>query len=531
VGRVGGEDIKLAEYELYIRALSDTLRGSLTDQEILRVQQQAWQNLIADRIWAHFLKAEGITATDDEVFEILKANPPPGLTDEEALKTDGKFDPQKYWAILAAPQNRPYFEQYAQQLKRYLLQEKGRWDILLSYRLTHPQAQEFAAWEETGVKATYLYLGPKLIQEELKPGPGELEAYYEAHKEELKRPKRYWLRYLFFPKSPAAADSAAAQSTIEEAYETLRSGEEFGWVARDFSEAPLDTNWRSINSLDPQSRTVVESLRLGTFSKPFLISQGFRILRLDDRNNDSVKLSMIAVNLRCSRETLDSLRQGMEQIRARAGKEDLDSLGTELGLAVRSLPPITEGEVYFPGLLDPTPLETFLAHIRIGGVSEPLRGQNGYFLFKLERMEPAGPPKFEEVEHFVEARWADLERQKRLKQYGAPLLEELMAGASLEAVAAQNPELRLDSLSSSSFQDCRSQWGAELAGALYALEEGETVKVETEWGVFIIRCDLRTRSAASKTALEQFIEEAITQISRQLFAPHRVEDYRDAFFY
>lgn len=110
-------------------------------------------------------------------------------------------------------------------------------------------------------------------------------------------------------------------------YERLRSGEDFGVLAKQFSEDPGsalsggDLNWIDPNSLVPTFREEMARTAIGALSKPFESQFGWHVLQVLDRRSTDSSAQMReqqAVNLLRNRQYDEELQTWLRQIRDEA---------------------------------------------------------------------------------------------------------------------------------------------------------------------------------------------------------------------
>ena len=120
----------------------------------------------------------------------------------------------------------------------------------------------------------------QLIDTEIKAkiyvNPNEVTDYYNAHRDEYKRPERIDLDSIFVPKGK---DPAAAKTKIEKALDQIKSGKDFRKVAESTSSAPALGTFEK-GKLLPQLETSVWSLAAGQISGVIEVDDGFYILKV-----------------------------------------------------------------------------------------------------------------------------------------------------------------------------------------------------------------------------------------------------------
>lgn len=538
IGRVGKHAITLREYESYIqRAMAkfEEEGRQPTQKEIEEIREYAWQQIISDKVFGDYLKREGIGVTDEEVFEIMKSNPPPQLMDKEELKTDGKFDIKKYQQVLADPRNRTFFQAYALDLKRIVPKEKLHWDIASSYRLTRSEINEILNKAGTSIEATYLFFGPEVIKNIPQPTEAELQSYYQTHKDKYQRPEERRLKFVLFFTLPSSSDSLQAKETIEEAYEDIKDGEDFYDVGLDYSDSGIDTVGGNLKELEEDTRKVLENLKVSEVSPPFRTSFGWVIAKVIQRKGDNIRIARIMVHLQPSRETLDSLHTLIEDFRKQAKRTPLKNLCKKFGIdPPRDMPPVTSKGLYFPFVPDENPIITFAQKAKEGDISYPIRGKSGYFLFKLTEVIPPHLATMEEVKGNLKKDWLKEKTKELIKNYAQGVYGRLRGGMSLERVVKEDPKIVIKKEKFSSFYDALKRKGPEFAGALYTLKENNTSGVVmADRGGFILRCDKREKKEVSdpNIALKGEMDKVAKEISKGIFKPPRIEDFRAEFFY
>ncbi len=540
-GKVGKKKITREEYHNTLdyftyKFLKEKQVRDLSEEDRENLHNQVWQYLVNEKVWSDILKQEKIKVTDAEIYEIMKANPPPELRENPELMTDGKFDQEKYLNVMANPENRAYFMVYARELVDMLPKEKLRIDITSMYRVTNGEVQDALARENSKVKATYLYFSPKVIKEQYTPTEKEIKEYYEKYKKEYEIPETRRLKYVFFPRRITAEDSLDAQRQIEDIYNTIKPEEDFSLLIRDFSDTPTETaaTWFAKNSFDSTTKLVLDSLKPGMISKPFLSNEGWQIINLADKKKDSVKLKRIVIKVKITSTTTAAVQDSMNKFLERARHENFDTLCQEFGLAPRETRVVKGRPVTFPGLYTTSQLQDFAFRAKRNDISEPMRGRGGYYIFRLEGIDKASYQPLDRVKTMIEWRIRREKDKDKIRTIAEAVYKKLFAGKTMAEIVQEDSTIELQQDSFTSFTQCRGAKGAEFAGALYALKPKETSGViTTDWGSFIIHCD--ERLAVNNTTAEDFRNQQQQAVSNRLFTEilktPEIFDYRNVYFY
>ncbi len=110
----------------------------------------------------------------------------------------------------------------------------------------------------------------------------EIITFYEENKSAFLMPEQVKISQILMQVST----DNEAEKNIEEVFQKLKSGEDFSSLARIYSQGPNasmagDLGFIYIEQLQPQIRKVISELKVGEFTKPFLTSAGYHIMKLE----------------------------------------------------------------------------------------------------------------------------------------------------------------------------------------------------------------------------------------------------------
>ncbi|MEO0131873.1 MAG: SurA N-terminal domain-containing protein [candidate division WOR-3 bacterium] len=542
LAKVGDKKITIQEYQSVLNYLREKNKfekklKELSPQDEDRIKQEAWQYLTTAKVWEDILKKSKIKVTEQEIIEIIRANPPQELRNNPEFQTaDGKFDYEKYQNYIFAPENRAQLVFYAQELIDGLPREKFRLDVINAYRVTSNEITDAKLKDHTYIKASYLYIGPRIFgANRITIDEKELKDYYQKNRKKYSKEKRYRLRYIYFPLRITARDSNEYRREIEEIYKYTQN-ESFTSLIKEFSDIPTDTvaYWVKLKDLDSITRVSILALKNDSITEPFLVGNTFKIIKVDKKAKDSVLIRKIMRTIQVTQESEGLLLDSIREFLSKAKTNELDSVCQEYGFLLRDLPPWTKERINFPALYNQYQLKEFALHSKPKAISEPLKARNGYYVFQLAEIEPAGFEPFDKVKSNIE--WT-LRREKEkelMKNYAEQIMNKVTARKSLEEIAQEDTLIELHVEEFNSFRECRNRKGSEFAGALYALDPGEIYGVlATDIGSFIIRCDQKQ----VKDEFDELIfrENRRTEIGNRIFQDAtkqpEIIDYRDERFF
>lgn len=540
VGKVGNKNITLQEYNnamdyLTLKYKTENKVRDLTKQDEERLRQETWQYLTQSKIWQDILKKSRIKITDPELIEIIKANPPQELRSRPELMTNGEFDLEKYQQYMFSEENRLYLTLYARELVDGLPREKFRLDVVNSYRVTSNEIAEAMKKENTSIKLTYLYFGPKVLAARYTPTEQELKQYYEKNKEKYIEQTRYRVRYVFFPLSTTSRDSLELERQMSDIYQYAKA-EDFATLIKEFSDTPNDTQarWIKIKDLDEFSRNAINASTSDSITPPFLAFNNWQIIKVDKKTKDSLLIRRISKTIQVTRETEYALNDSINNFLGKVHSTEFDTLCLVYGLLPRELPPMNKERISFPSLYNQNELKSFILSAKPKQVSKSMKGRGGYYLFQLTALEPKKVQTLEQVKSSIEWQIRKDQEKELMREYAETAMQKARNRIPLEEIAQTDSLIELQNEMFNSLRECRNRKGSEFAGTAYALNPGETYGVlATDIGSFIIRCNEKTENPEFDELI--FRENRKTEVGNRIFQQAlkqpEIVDYRDANFF
>jgi parvulin-like peptidyl-prolyl isomerase len=378
--------------------------------------------------------------------------------------------------------------------------------------------------------------------------PADVQRYYAAHPEEFSRPPLARVAFVSLAKTASAADSAEIEAEFREVAEQAAAGEDFGELATIYSDAPSasrsgDLGLVTMGTLRPDFEDALSGLEPGEVSQPFLTSDGWQLLELEEkkRENGETKLRLRQIQMRIepSDETLARLLDRMDEVAADASESGLLAAAAATGLEVRESGTFPRSPV-IPGLGE-LPRGAYWAHeAKKGDVSPVLETDDAYYVLTLLEKIPGGTSPLAEVRGRIEATLRMEEARRLAKEHAESVRSELVAGATMEALARTDTLLTLSQAGPFGPGDYVPEVGStgEFHGAAFALEEGQYGPVvETRRGFFILRLLSVEQGEAppeSGEATERILAAARARLQQEWFAMlvdrADIEDDRDRFY-
>lgn len=519
VGKVNGREISYITWLNLANSLAQqreqALGRALNLDERREIEDQAFEQLVAEILLAEEYRRRGIRVSEAEIVQAAQTSPPPALMQEPSLQTDGRFDIEKYQRLLRSPQARqgglllqlesyyrseiPKAKLFDQIAGEVFVSDAKLWDL---YRDGHDSAQ-----------VTFVAFDPATVPDSaVRIDEADIRRYYETNKARFKRNARALLSILAIPRVVSAADTAAARARASALREEILKGARFEEVARresaDSASAGSggDLGMSSRDRFVPEFSRVAFSLRPGEISQPVLSPFGFHLIKVEARKGDSAHVKHILVPIRqsdSSARATDRLADQLARLAASATQpQRFDSAARALGLK----PDTVQAEEGRPvltrfGVAAGVSAWAF-GGARPGETSELFDTEQAYFLARLDSLTPGGTVPYEELREEIRA----FLLRRRKAEALVPKARELAAAAAKEGLEAAARARGLEVQKSALFTRTSFVPGLgrlnEAVGAAFALPVGVVSEpIVTDDGVFVLRVDRRVE--ASREAWEK----------------------------
>ncbi|HEY6947769.1 MAG TPA: SurA N-terminal domain-containing protein, partial [Gemmatimonadales bacterium] len=216
VGKVNGQAIDARVYQQQVQQATEARQRqsqqSLGLDDYQAIRDDVWDQFVTNELLQSEYKRRAIHVTEQEIVEAIRNEPLPEFFRLPEFQTDGKFDLGKYQKWLGssvAQQFLPAMEdQYRDQLERAKLFRAVTADVYLS----DPALWERYRDEHETVRVDLAAIVPAAAVPDsaVQVTPAEIQAWYDAHKTELDRPKTVFTSFIGISRIPDASDTAAA---------------------------------------------------------------------------------------------------------------------------------------------------------------------------------------------------------------------------------------------------------------------------------------------------------------------------------
>lgn len=313
---VGGHEISDRDvsrvYEQSMASLVD-----LGDIDEKQLRHEALERLIRDEVIAQAAQERNLIISDEDVRSYIQTAP--------YFQTDGKFDKDKYKAMLAGQGLNP--AGFAEQVRHSLLLSQFQKGVALSGFVTPDQVDAMVRLSRQEREIEFITIPIKKSEREIPQS--EIEAYYQTHLEEFRIPEKVSIDYILVSLAELAKGITATEEDLRKAYEEqkagfseperrrvshilvsadgkadqddaallgkanalrdrLAKGEEFAKLAKESSADPAsaakggDLGYLTQSGFDPAFAEAAGKLKQGELSEPVKTSFGYHLIKLTE---------------------------------------------------------------------------------------------------------------------------------------------------------------------------------------------------------------------------------------------------------
>lgn len=417
---------------------------SVTLDERDQIANQAFEQLVSDVLLRQEYKRRGIIVTDDEIRAAALNSPPPQLMQSPDLQTDGQFDPEKYKRFLSSSVARQegMLVQLEQYYRNEIPKEKLYDQVAVDVYLPDTHLWERYRDSHDSSQVSFVLFSPDRIPDsEISVSDDEVRAYYDAHKKDFDRPGRAKLSFVVIPRQVTAADSAAVRAHALALRAKILGGEKFADVAKaESADSGSAANGGSVGS-GGRGRFVkpfedaAYALKPGEISQPVLTQFGYHLIKLDSRKGDELSVSHILLKIDQTEAEATATDRKADSLSKMAASIDqpqkLDEAARTLKLQILHAWATEGTPLTVNGKLIPSIAPWAFKGVKQGETSELFDTDDGYYLARLDSLQPAGTTPIEQAKDEIRRR---LMTDKKLEKLGtqARNFAKLAAAGSLE---------------------------------------------------------------------------------------------------
>lgn len=302
-------------------------------------------------------------------------------------------------------------------------------------------------------KVKYAVLDLSKADADVKLTQDDLRAYYDQHREEYRVPEQIKVSHIWI-KMPLPGDDgkvddkkvAEAQHRADDLAGQLKNGAKFDDLAKKYSEDTGSANvggslgWIGRGQMTPEFEKAAYALSKGQISGVVKTSDGFHIIRLDDKQDAHMK-SLDEVKAQIEPVLKHQKAQQIAQRKADALVQQARAQGLDAAAAAQGVPVITSDffsrKDMLPGL---GPAPQFMDAVFTAQEKAPpdqASASSGIVVFQLLGIKPAATPTFEEIRSRVEDEFKNERSNILLTQKAQELSDRAKAEHDLKKAAKE----------------------------------------------------------------------------------------------
>jgi peptidyl-prolyl cis-trans isomerase D len=543
VGSVDGVDITYDRWDTQVRALSAQEQqrrgaGNLTQDDMRRIEDIAFQQIVDSILLAREYQRRGITVTDREIQYAAVSMPHPDLAQNPDLQTEGRFDPEKYQRLLQSPMARQqgltqFLEQYYRtEIPRQKLFEQ----IAAGVYLTDARLWRIWQDERDSARVSYVAFRPAVVPDSAaRVTDDEIRRYFDSHRSDFgERPGRAVLSLISIARPITAADSAATRERALALRAEILGGVPFDTVARRESSDSASAAQGGLlgtvarGAFVPEFDRVAFALRPGEVSQPALTQFGYHLIKVDAKKGDSITVRHILLPITqsdSSAQRITTLADSVADVAAAA--EDptrLDSAARRFNLPVARAV-ATEGE---PLMWNGRYVQDLGAWAfrgsRVGDISDIVDAPDAFYLARIDSLDAGGAIELDDVREEIRRTLINRKKVDALEPRARRITDAVVSGKTLEQAAQENGATveKTGLFTRVSLVPGIGRLN-EAVGAAFGLPVGATSQpIKTDDGVFVIRVDARVNAdrAAWEAQKDQQRQQLLLRLRRQ-----RIQDF------
>ncbi len=490
--QVGDHVVTEQQFLREVRENEQRLRNLYGDQweqfrSMVNIAEQTAQQIIQRELLMEEARKAGLVVSERELQDQI-------LSYQAFRRKDGSFVGQDIYArILRANQTTP--EQFEARLREDLLIQKLQNTVRQAVLLSDEEVEQEIRKRRETADLDVIVIPVRQFLGEVTAGDAEVQAYYEAHRDEFTRPEQRVIRYLVvetntlrrllpvndaeiksyyedhideFKESeqaharhilirvvPGAGPDADAEAKVraEQVAKLARSGVDFATLAEKHSEDPGsrsrggDLGWFGRGSMVKEFEDAVFGAKPGDIVGPVKSQFGYHIIRVEgfrparvkplDEVKDEVRFRLLE-----SRAAAEAERRAAELARAiERERPDTDEAWQKIAdedEAVASFvsPPFGADEV-IPGIGQNPELRSAVFEARVGDIGGPVPISRGWMVWQLKEIRPAGVPPLDEIRDRVAAKVMGEKALAAAKAKGEELARRWREGAEAAELARE----------------------------------------------------------------------------------------------
>lgn len=535
MGSVNGEPITLEEFNsrvsYYLEQYNQQSNTPMQAGMRAQFEEQAWNDLVTEKLMAQRMEQLGITVTDQELLNMVTGENPDPFIRQQFEDETGQIDRIALRAAIEAPENQEVWLAIEQQLRQNRQQQKLANYITSGMKVTSRDVER--AWQQENSFADIRFVRVPYSSVDasgIEVTDGEVRDYYNDNREQFHRDESYRFEYVAFEKVPTAEDSSRTIQDVEELRERFVEAEDHqSFLQQVQSAVPFNNAFLNPDDIREEYAAVLE-LETGEVSELIMIDGDPHLFKKVAEEEGQIQFAVLTYRVIPDPiATIDQLAEEADEFQYFALEDGFQEEAANQDLEVGSASAV-KGTPFVPALGPAQELVRELSTLSRGEISDVVELANQFVVARLVERIDAGPRPLEEVRGQIESR---LREQKRRASTVLQVQEQLPQGATLESAAeALGQEIQLAESIRMGGQTIPGA-GREpgIIGSVFSLQPGEqSPLLEGESGLYLVElvdldmADTSGMSQEDRTRIRQSLEQQKFQAYNSVW----VEELRES---
>ncbi len=414
-GSINGEKISWTMYQQVVsnltRTESEKSGGDLSKSQMAQLEQQAWNQIVQEKIFTQEAERRGIVVTENDVYNYLKYNPPTYLQSSPSFQTNGQFDYQKYLQAMVSPDAASFWAQIEQVVRPEIRQFKVQQAIVGTVNVSDLEVRQAYLDTLEMVRVGIISVPYSRFTSAMPQHTEEaVNAHYAANKEKYRMEDRASVNLVMVSSDPSETDWQTAAGRAKRISDTLKTGADFAELARIYSDDASAQNGGELGFYG-RGATVAEfdsaifAMDSGQVSIPIKTQFGYHIIKHSGFRTTPVEgaepqkeanVAHILFRATISDATREERQNKLREIASSGKGGNLKAAAEAAGLSLVKTPFFFKNQ-NIPQIGYHLQANQFAFSAKLAEISDVMDSDIGSFLIQVDERKNAGVADIEEV--------------------------------------------------------------------------------------------------------------------------------------
>tara|TARA_R100001143_G_C3358047_1_gene133755 strand:+ start:238 stop:2013 length:1776 start_codon:yes stop_codon:yes gene_type:complete len=495
LGDVNGDAISFEEYNnrvsFYTDQFSQQTGGSAMTPELRTLyENQAWEDLVAARLFQQKMDQLGISVTDNELIEMITGDNPDPFIRQQFADESGNIDRIALRAAIEAPENSQAWIMIEQQLRDNRRQQKMGNYITSGLRVSSMDIKNEFIKNNSFADIQYIrFPFSDVSDDEITISEADLTEYHRNNAALFQREETFRFRYVSWEKTPTAQDTLNAIQDVEDLRNAFEASQNDSLFLSSYqSEVRYRNEFIPVDEIDEDFSAVID-LEVGEVSEVMMINNAPHAIKKIDQQGESIKFAVLTFPVMADPiGTIDRLAENAEEFEFYASSDGFETEAERRDLEIQTAT-ATKGSPFIPGLGSSQITLDALEDLGRNRISDPIELNDRFIVIQLLERVPSGLRPLDEVRQQVENAVRTEKRKEILYDRVRDLraqnqdLETLAAAAGKEIVVATDVRMASNTLEGAGRE-------IKVIGSIFGMEIGQLSQpVQGENAIFVIHAD------------------------------------------